>query len=149
MELSAVERLATELLSRHGLVAKGWSFGWDRAVRRAGACHYTRKRITISRKFAEQFPEPEVRETILHEIAHALVGRRHGHDAVWRQKAREIRSLGERTHCFEFVQAPWALRCRNRCFSAPRHRRMSPERLRLLRCARCGSTLETVEASSD
>ena len=32
----------------------------------------------------------EVKDTILHEIAHALVGPGHGHDRVWRAKCIEI-----------------------------------------------------------
>lgn len=32
----------------------------------------------------------EVKNTILHEIAHALVGLGHGHNKIWQQKAIEI-----------------------------------------------------------
>ena len=42
-----------------------------------------------------------VENTILHEIAHALVGRGHGHDYVWRSKALEIGCDGERCHSHE------------------------------------------------
>jgi predicted SprT family Zn-dependent metalloprotease len=35
-------------------------------------------------------PEAEITDTLLHEIAHALVGPRHGHDLVWQAKCIEI-----------------------------------------------------------
>ena len=41
---------------------------------------------------------PAMTESLLHEIAHALVGRKHNHDAEWKAKAREIGCTGERTH---------------------------------------------------
>ena len=34
--------------------------------------------------------EKHVLDTILHEIAHALVGSHHKHDAVWKAKCKEI-----------------------------------------------------------
>ena len=46
-----VSQLAQELFQRHGLV--NYSFGFDRAIRRAGLCNYSQKRITISRHLVE------------------------------------------------------------------------------------------------
>ena len=50
------------------------------------------------------YDEAEVRETILHEIAHARVGASHGHDAVWQAEARRIGSTGRR---LVDPHAPW------------------------------------------
>lgn len=33
-------------------------------------------------------------DTVAHEVAHALVGPAHGHDAVWRRKAVELGGSG-------------------------------------------------------
>lgn len=44
----------------------------------------------------KQRTEKEVTNTILHEIAHAIVGAKHGHDRVWRAKALEIGCDGQR-----------------------------------------------------
>ena len=65
---------AQALLARHGLV--GWGFAFDRAKRRGGACHFVRRQITMAAGFAATAEEAEIEDTLLHEIAHALVGRR-------------------------------------------------------------------------
>jgi predicted SprT family Zn-dependent metalloprotease len=86
--------LARRLVADHGL--QGWTVELDRAKTRAGACHYPRRLITLSAPLTRLHTEEHVRDTILHEIAHALVGPRHRHDAVWRAKALEIGCTGQR-----------------------------------------------------
>jgi predicted SprT family Zn-dependent metalloprotease len=86
--------LARGLVAQHGL--SGWTVALDRAKTRAGACHYSRRLITLSTPLTRLHTEDHVRDTILHEIAHALVGPRHRHDAVWRAKALEIGCTGQR-----------------------------------------------------
>ena len=61
-----------------------------------GQTDHARRRITLSRHLMALYKETEVRETILHEIAHARVGAAHGHDAVWAAEARRIGSSGQR-----------------------------------------------------
>ncbi|HWK21144.1 MAG TPA: SprT-like domain-containing protein [Microbacteriaceae bacterium] len=79
---------ARALLERHGL--HDWTVGLDRARTRLGNCREDTRSITISRTFAERATESDLEQVLLHEIAHALVGARHGHDGVWLRKAREI-----------------------------------------------------------
>ena len=72
-----------------------WQFGWDRAKRRLGVCRLLEKSITISIHFVRANLETphEIRDTILHEIAHALAWTRHGertHGPRWKQICREI-----------------------------------------------------------
>ena len=73
MELNVVKMLADKLLDEHGLIEKGWRFSFDRAKRRAGSCKFSKKEITIAKAYAEQQEVMEIKNTILHEIAHALV----------------------------------------------------------------------------
>ncbi len=119
-------------MDEHGL--HGWAFAFDRARVRAGACHFTDRRITLSRALAAAQEEHEVRETVLHEIAHALVGPRHGHDAVWRARARQIGASGERCYAAEepLVPGRWQGRC---ALGHVVHRHRRP--VRLLLCGRC------------
>ena len=72
-----------------------WKFGWDRARRRLGVCRLLEKSISLSVHFVRANLEAphEIRDTILHEIAHALAWTRHGertHGPRWKQICREI-----------------------------------------------------------
>src|SRR5580704_1150694 len=91
---------AHRLISLHEL--DEWEFGINTNVRRAGVCYYptknTRGRIELSSHFAERNSDEMIRDTILHEIAHALVGPGHGHDAVWQAKCVEIGAKPERCY---------------------------------------------------
>lgn len=127
--------LATELMDAHGLV--GWRIKLDNARRRAGQCDYTNKIISLSRLYVRQADIDHIRDTILHEIAHALVGPHHGHDAVWRQKAREIGCSATRCHNLSFARARWVMTCPKGCFSVERHRKKSG-----LVCASCKTAVE-------
>ena len=126
---SAID-LATELIALHGLM--GWRVKLDHARRRAGQCDYNSQTISLSRHYVRHAEPTHIRDTILHEIAHALVGPRHGHDAVWRQKAREIGCTANRCHTLEFATSRWVMFCLNGCFEVARHRRKSG-----LVCATC------------
>lgn len=105
------EKMARQLMAEHGL--RDWYFWWDRAKRRFGCCHYRRKLITLSLPLTEAEPDKgRVRNTILHEIAHALVGPEHGHNRVWRSKAISIGCNGQRCGRSEVkLQAPFVGTC--------------------------------------
>lgn len=136
MELGVAARLARELMDEHGL--HEWDFAFDRAKVRAGACHFTDRRITLSRHLTAAHGEAQVRETVLHEVAHALVGPRHGHDRVWRARALAIGASGQRCYAGgdePVVPGRWQGRCAGG-HVVHRHRRP----VRLLLCARCRGT---------
>src|SRR5919202_2449234 len=97
VERAVVVRLAEELLGRH-LPDGAWTFAFDTAKRRAGACDYTRRRITVSRYLAAKTDEDEVRQTLLHEIAHALAGHAAAHGPSWRTTAQRLGYTGPRLH---------------------------------------------------
>ncbi|SPT53636.1 SprT-like family [Actinomyces bovis] len=111
MQLPEVLSLARQLLTQHGL--QDWEVRLDRALRRAGQCDERRRRITVSRHLMELYTEAEVRETILHEVAHALVGNRHAHDAVWVAQARQIGASGARLvpHSAPRIKGRWVGHC--------------------------------------
>ncbi len=110
--LAVVSRLAEGLIRRHGLV--GWSFQFNDALRQAGRCAYGIRVISMSRLFCLKAPVDEIRDTILHEIAHALVGPEHNHDSIWKTTARSIGCTGNRCHDVDFAPSRYIVSC-HRC----------------------------------
>ncbi len=80
--------LAEALLIEHGL--SDWQAQLDRARRRAGSCRYQERVITLSATLLPTYPREQIRDVILHEIAHAQVGDGHGHGPVWQQAASRL-----------------------------------------------------------
>lgn len=85
--------LARQMLDAQGL--HGWSFKINTNKRRLGVCKFNHRRIEIS-MFHLNDGEDAVKDTIAHEVAHAVVGVGHGHNNVWRSKAIELGSSGQR-----------------------------------------------------
>jgi predicted SprT family Zn-dependent metalloprotease len=85
---AVVSQWARKVMDSFGL--HDWAFAFDNARRRLGACHYGDCRITMSRHFVRLNGGSELRETLLHEVAHALVGPGHGHGRVWQAMARRV-----------------------------------------------------------
>lgn len=101
MELSEIKDLAIELMYEHELIQDGWEFRFDNSKRRAGLCVEDRQNgnyISLSRVLMPLMKDEEVQDTILHEIAHALVGVKHGHNRVWVAKAKQIGCNGKRCY---------------------------------------------------
>ena len=111
VEGQEARRLATGLMARHGLT--GWRLVFDNAKTRAGVCRYDRKEIGLSGPLISLYAREQVTETVLHEIAHALAGPRHGHDRVWRATARRIGCSGQRCLPVDApsVEGPWVGIC--------------------------------------
>ncbi len=86
--------MANALARQHGLV--GWRVEFDTAKKRAGVCRFGDRVISLSAPLTRLHATAEVRDTVLHEIAHALVGPRHGHDETWQRTARSIGCTGRR-----------------------------------------------------
>lgn len=125
MLLSEAKALAIELMDKHGLLDLRWSFEFDNAKRRFGCCRYGSKKITLSKELVSLNDTARVTNTILHEIAHALVGHGHGHDSVWKRKALEIGCDGNR--CFSsknttLVEANYQAVCKKCGHTHNRHR---------------------------
>ncbi len=106
MQLIEAKNLALNLMREHKLLNMGWTFEFDNARRRFGVCRYRTKKIGLSKHLVSLNDEARVKNTILHEIAHALVGPGHGHNNVWRRKAIEIGCDGQRCYSTKVVETP-------------------------------------------
>ena len=88
MNPAEAAKLARSLMDKHGITS--WTFKFDSANIRFGCCDWEKKTISLSLNMTAANSVHDVKETILHEIAHALVGRKHGHDFAWKMKCLEI-----------------------------------------------------------
>lgn len=147
------KELALDLMQQHGLTEDGWQFKWSNAKRQLGRASIRRKKqhhfgpvveiktISISRHLVELNPASEVRETILHEIAHALAGLEHRHDEVWKATCRQIGAKPQRLadEQVRTVKPRYIVRC-GTCNKdlQKRHRRVSPGVLNESYCFHCG-----------
>lgn len=133
MILKEVEKLADELFQEHHL--NGWRFQFDNSKRRFGQCRYTHKVISMSKPLAELNEEARVKNNLLHEMAHALVGHKHHHNYVWKSKAKEIGCDANRCYDGNAVITPkpnWIGTCPNN-HTHKRHR--TPRNL--MSCSLC------------
>lgn len=110
-DLTRVRTWAEALIALH--LDATWSFGFDSAKTRAGLCDYTKKRITVSRYLAGRYEDDEIHQILLHEVAHALAGKRAGHGPRWKAIAHDLGYEGKRTHDGAIADelAPWLGAC--------------------------------------
>jgi len=127
-----IRREAEALIGAH--LDESWSFAFDSAKRRAGLCDYGKKRISVSRYLSARYDDETNRQTLLHEIAHALAGPTAGHGPAWRRIARSLGYTGGTTHHGETATdlAPWVGIC-PAGHVAYRHRKVT----RATSCAKC------------
>ncbi|HLL87936.1 MAG TPA: SprT-like domain-containing protein [Tepidisphaeraceae bacterium] len=105
MHLTDARDLAVALMKRHGLDAAGWRFRFDHARRRFGCCKFSEKAITLSRPLTLLNPSDQVRDTILHEIAHALTPG-DGHGRKWRAACVRVGANPRRCYSDDEVVSP-------------------------------------------
>lgn len=102
--------MAKSLMKQHDL--DDWKLKVDKAKTRSGCCNHTEKHISLSVFYMASASDDEVKNTILHEIAHALAGPNEHHGDKWKAIALSIGCNGER--------------CINRSFSTGRFRYTCP-----------------------
>lgn len=122
MILKNAEELATQLM--HLFKVDDYTFSFNQSLSYFGWCSTEKKTITLSPKLTELNTEAEVKDTILHEIAHALTPGC-AHNEVWQRVARAIGANGKR--CYdETVETPthkWTATCPNCSKSIQRHKK--------------------------
>lgn len=136
METTTAASLARDLMNQWGL--EHFAFQFDRAKRRAGLCKYNAKTISLSYFYVQNNSEEDVKDTILHEIAHALIGPKNGHNHVWKQMCLRVGAKPTRC-CGKHIEMPegqWKAECRNCGKDFHKHRRPKYNGERY--CVKCG-----------
>ena len=72
------------------------------------------QQVELSVSFVLRGPWSDTRDTLLHELAHAIVGPGHAHDAAWQTTARRIGCTAK--HCTTVTHSlkRWMGECRDR-----------------------------------
>jgi predicted SprT family Zn-dependent metalloprotease len=94
------------------------------------------KVIKLSRYLLSQRSYADSLDTITHEVAHAIVGPKHGHDAVWARQHRAMGGNGQR--CFQHTDdnAPYQATCKHGN-TVRRYRAARPGQQFRIRACRC------------
>jgi predicted SprT family Zn-dependent metalloprotease len=139
------ELVATEM-EWHGLSQQSWRVAYDRGRRRAGKCVHRSKTLSFSRHLIARGSPADMRNTVLHEISHALAGPTHGHDRTWRTIALQIGCDGKRCHNIELAPATWIYACSSGCWNSPRFKRSHLGTTLQRTCRMCGAACVFVRA---
>ena len=100
-----------------------WKITFDYAKRRAGACIYSKKKLSFSIYFLRNSSAFDLNDTLLHEIAHALVGPNQGHNHIWKKKALSIGCSAQVYHSLNFSKPGWIKYCSNSCWEQTCYRK--------------------------
>ena len=107
MNRAKVKEIADDLLRKHGLADRGWTFVFDtNTKRRLGCCRYASKQISLTGWYVDKNEMGPIYDTLLHEVAHALTPGA-GHGPVWKGMCAQLGckpSACKQSH--EFVTRP-------------------------------------------
>jgi predicted SprT family Zn-dependent metalloprotease len=90
MDRSRLIAVAADLFHLHGLDVRGWRLTFRNYAHRLGTCCSRKRIIALNSFYVENNDQTLVLDTLLHEIAHALVGPSLGHGPVWKAMARKL-----------------------------------------------------------
>lgn len=146
-----VKEYVHAVLMSVGLWDKGWRFDWNRRTGAFGVCNYKKRRVFLSKFLFPMMCDKEIKDTILHEVAHALTpGAKHG--PMWRRKALELGAKPEtgRYGTAEMTQAMkskynWEVRCKCGNVKKPYQRKPRKYVQRVWHCKVCHGRLFAVK----
>jgi predicted SprT family Zn-dependent metalloprotease len=120
MKLITAQRLCVRLMAKFGVLGNGdkkWRWGgFNNKRANCGECYVWEgsRKIMLSKHYVVANPEENVRNTILHEIAHALDTEERGdswHDAKWRKWCRFVGCREERINDKAIVKYKYNDKC--------------------------------------
>ena len=133
------ERMMRNLMEVHGLKTSGpdgSTFRWSNARSQAGSCDSRRRVLRLSRPIAELWGPEGMRDTALHEVAHAIAGHKAGHGPEWKAVCQRIGAKPERCYTVTKNTPMPAARYTGTCPSGHAHTRQRAGR-RPVSCGLC------------
>ena len=143
-----ITKMANELMSttfhyrgvEYNMKRQGWTFGYSTRKNALGTCKSRGKEIKLSEWMIKNSNEniSVWKNTMLHEIAHAIDYTRRGtssHDYNWKSIALSIGCDGKRTHSIDVDvnSSKYTMKCGTCGYSFPSHKR----RKRKSSCGNC------------
>jgi len=115
----------------------GWKLKVDSAKDRLAQTDYNERKITISKHFLRgpTCSEKQLRNTILHELAHVLTPGE-GHNSKWKKKALSIGCDGKIYNYMDRPYAKWLIYCPKKCFKITEYNKTNN-----MLCGKCYSKI--------
>ncbi len=82
MNITRAKIMAKKLMTDHGL--SGWRFFFSSECQEAGLTWFENRVIEFSKIYFKRNNTRWCKDTVLHEIAHVIIGLEHLHDGVWK-----------------------------------------------------------------
>jgi predicted SprT family Zn-dependent metalloprotease len=145
MKIEDAKNLALDLMYQHELMTikmpaypwnRPWRLEFNSTGRQAGCTNYGDRTITLSKVNVELGSLEVVRDIILHEIAHALVGPGHRHDKTWKRQARAI-GARPKYYCEGVTRFSFRLDCPECGRKSDLYFYRHPRRIARYRCPQC------------
>jgi len=107
MDRRAAIEFADAKLGEYGLAEQGWRFVFDERPRaRLGQCRHCYHTISVTGWYCDQNDPSLVRDTILHELAHALAGPTAKHGSKWKEWCLKVGANPQRCKPISQVSGP-------------------------------------------
>jgi len=126
-------------MEREGLITEGWTFGFNKRKIHLGYCWYSMKKISLSLHFVTHNEAEQVREIILHEIAHALTNHDKGHHGpLWAAECKRLGIPATIQYSCVMPSGKWTASCKECGKGYTRH--YKPTKRRTYYCAKCDNS---------
>jgi len=146
-------QLALDLITQH--LPSEWKFAWNKRKSALGVCNYTRKTIFLSEYFVARISDEEVKDTILHEIAHALAWIEYGHKGhgwQWKRVCVRIGAKPVRCHTGTVDNPNYRYKIKCECGQEHGRHRFNKAKIKQLQagwswfnCRKCGSRMDVYD----
>lgn len=153
MKITEAVKLARQQMDQHGLVS--WKVAVSRSKKTIGLCDYRQRTISLSYYAIPELSDEKVKDTILHEIAHALTPGA-GHGAEWKAMCRRIGANPNRVYRATQEEADslaskakYTVICNGPHHQGkalgPLHRLTSNYRRGLMKCVKCNTQVKVIQ----